>query len=443
MNLLKKLRFALRFLSAIFRKQYRTIFVGLLLGASFYLVIPRIASTIPKPIGTQKIGVIGQYSTNELPDQVLKELSYGLTQFDTKGEVIPALCESWTVADEGKTYIFNIKKDDIYWHDGKKFETSDINYNFKEIGFTINQNQVTFSLKEPYSPFPGIVSKPLFKKGLIGLGNYKIKRIERSGKAVKSVHLVPAWDNSLPKKIFRFYHTENELKTAFNLGEINKIEGIFDIENLYFNDSVNITKNVMNDAYLGIFFDTRKAPFSEKTFRQALSYAIPKENSLIRALGPINPDSWAYNPDVKPYNQDLTRAKELLGNDESLKNLKIKISTLPQHEKVANTIKESWDQLGIESSVQIVTFIPESFDVLIAAREIPKDPDQYILWHSNQPANLSGFTSLRIDKLLEDGRITVDKEERKDIYFDFQRFLVEESPVIFLSHPITYTVERK
>lgn len=443
MYLTKKLRFVFRFIAAIFKKQFRIILVGLILGIISFLIIPRIAKTIPKPIGTQKIGIIGQYSTSELPDRVLEELSYGLTSFDNKGEVQPLLSESWTVLDEGKTYVFNISKNSIYWHDGEEFKASDINYNFKEIGFTVNENQVTFSLKEPYSPFPGIVSKPLFKKGLIGLGDYKIKRIERNNKFVKSIHLVPAWNNSLPKKVFKFYRTENELKTAFNLGEINIIESIFDIENLHFGESVNITKNVMNDAYLGIFFDTRKAPFSEKSFRQALAYAIPKDNSIIRALSPVNPDSWTYNPDVKPYKKDVNRARELLSEDQSLKNLKIKISSLPQHEKVANMVKESWDELGIESTIQIVTFIPESFDVLIAAREIPKDPDQYILWHSNQPANLSGFSSLRIDKILEDGRITIDKEQRKDIYYDFQRFLVEETPVIFLSHPITYTVERK
>lgn len=414
-----------------------------MLGITSFLVVPRIISAVPKPLGTQKIGIVGQFTTNDLPERVLNELSYGLTKFESNGGIQPSLAQKWTTLDEGKTYIFDIKKDEIYWHDGEKFKVSDINYNFKEIGFTANDEQVTFSLKEPYSPFPGIVSKPLFKKGLIGLGDYKIKRIERIGKYVKSVHLVPVWDNSLPKKVFKFYRTENELKTAFNLGEIDIIERAFDIENMYFSDSVNVIKNVMNEAYLGIFFDTRKAPFSEKTFRQALAYAIPKDTSVLRALGPIDPDSWAYNPDVKPYNQDIARAKELLGDGESLKNIMIKILTLPQYEQVANMVKESWNQIGIESTIQIVTFIPENFDVLIAAREVPKDPDQYILWHSNQEANLSGFSSLRIDKLLEDGRIMTDKEQRKDIYFDFQRFLVEESPVIFLSHPTTFIIERK
>ncbi|MGB9637438.1 MAG: peptide-binding protein, partial [Microgenomates group bacterium] len=68
--------------------------------------------------------------------------------------------------------------------------------------------------------------------------------------------------------------------------------------------------------------------------------------------------------------------------------------------------------------------------------------DQYSFWHSTQSNNLSGFKNFRIDKLLEDGRKTLAEEERKNIYFDFQRFLVEESPVVFLIHPTVYCVSR-
>jgi len=44
---------------------------------------------------------------------------------------------------------------------------------------------------------------------------------------------------------------------------------------------------------------------------------------------------------------------------------------------------------------------------------------------------------------LEDGRIELDTEVRKKIYFDFQRFLLEDAPAAFLVNPVSYTVTRK
>jgi peptide/nickel transport system substrate-binding protein len=447
MTLLKKLRFLIRFLVAVVKKQYRTVFLGLTLGVVFALFLPRLLRFIPQTRKTLKIGLIGQYTVGELPDEVLQNLSYGLTSLDEKGEPQPALAESWSTTNEGKTYDFKLKKVDATWHDDKPFAPTDVNYNFKDVSYSLSGDLMTFNLKEPFSPFPVILSRPLFKKGLVGLGDYEVKSIEKKGNLVKSILLIPRGagifgdEDQPPNKVYRFYNNEKELKDAFSLGEINYAENLVDLNNLNLSHSTKVTPNLMENAYVGIFLDTSRPPFTEKTFRQALAYALPKPNEQERAVAPLNPNSWAYNPDVKPYQQDLNHAKSLLASEETAK-YKITLSTFPHYESLASQVKEGWQQIGVETEIQIVTFIPESFDALLIGREIPRDPDQYYFWHSTQPGNLSNFKSPRIDKLLEDGRKTLSREERKSIYFDFQRFLVEECPVIFLSHPLTYAITR-
>ena len=180
-----------------------------------------------------------------------------------------------------------------------------------------------------------------------------------------------------------------------------------------------------------------------KSFRQALAYAIPKEKGETRAIGSINPLSWAYNPDIKPYEQDLARAAGLLEKDkETLSSFKITLTTFPQYEKTAQLIKQSWKKLGIGSEIKITTYLPTDFEALLIAREVPLEPDQYYFWHTTQAGNITNLKNPRIDKLLEDGRKTMDIQARKDIYYDFQRFLAEESPAIFLTHPVVYNVYR-
>lgn len=62
---------------------------------------------------------------------------------------------------------------------------------------------------------------------------------------------------------------------------------------------------------------------------------------------------------------------------------------------------------------------------------MPKDPDQYILWHSDQVNNIVRYKNLRIDKLLEDGRSVTNINERKEIYSDFQKYLMDDLPASF------------
>jgi peptide/nickel transport system substrate-binding protein len=94
--------------------------------------------------------------------------------------------------------------------------------------------------------------------------------------------------------------------------------------------------------------------------------------------------------------------------------------------------------------LQVISQIPSDYQAFLAIFDIPDDPDQYSMWHSTQTAtNITHYQNPRIDKLLEDGRSEINIDARKKIYFDFQRFLVEDSPAAFLYYPTTYSIGRK
>jgi len=86
--------------------------------------------------------------------------------------------------------------------------------------------------------------------------------------------------------------------------------------------------------------------------------------------------------------------------------------------------------------------LPTDYQIFLGDFSIPKDPDQYTLWHSEGPDNITHYKDLRIDKLLEDGRKTIDVNQRKSIYDDFQKFLLEDAPAVFLYYPNEYTITR-
>ena len=67
--------------------------------------------------------------------------------------------------DDGKTWIFSIDEN-LIWSDGKKITTKDIDYAFSDATVDIvDDKTIKFNLSDPFSAFPVILSKPVFKKG--------------------------------------------------------------------------------------------------------------------------------------------------------------------------------------------------------------------------------------------------------------------------------------
>lgn len=437
------LRFILRVLSTFFSRFKFVIVVGAFVGALFFILLKYISPMLFAGT-TEKIGITGRYSATTLPKEVLFFVGNGLTKLDESGIPEPDLALSWETPDNGKTWIFKLDPNRI-WHDGKKVMSQDIKYQFTDLSVeTPDSETIVFKLQNSYSAFPVIVSKVVFKKGLLGTGEYKVKKVTVSGNIVQNISL----DNEKGDvKVYKFYPTEERTKLAYKLGELTKIENIINASSFSAWRGAKTEGSIQEGEYVAIFFNNSVSPLSEKNLRQALSYAINKDAlGTPRAISPISKNSWAYNPQVKPYEYDMLKAKKIISElpKEITENLKITLTTSPVLLPTAEKIVKDWKDVGVNAEVRVQGAIPQDYQALLVIFDIPDDPDQYSLWHSTQiTSNISKYTDPRIDKLLEDGRAIVNAEERKKIYLDFQRFLVEDAPAVFLYYPTNYTVERK
>lgn len=437
------LRYVFRLIAAFFTRFKAIIFLSIGVGVLIFFVF-RILSPIlfgPVPV---RIGIPGRFTPATLPPSILQMVGNGLTKLDASGSVEPDLAASWETPDKGKTWIFKLK-DGVSWQDGKKVTSQTINYQFSDVTVTRPDSQtIIFELQNPYSAFPSVVSRPTFKSGLLGTGAWEVKKITLAGTYVDSLTLQ---NKNGQRTLYKFYPTEERAILAFELGDVDTITDLINPSPLDSWKNAKIKKTVDTGEYVAIFLNTQDKLLSDKNLRQALAYGIDKDTlGEMRAISPISIDSWAYNPQVKPYNYDQEKAKGMIDDfKKSAKtdNLTINLTSSPILLGKAEMVVKNWEAIGVNVNLQIMANVPTDYQALLAIFDIPDDPDQYSIWHSTQTAtNITHYQNPRIDKLLEDGRSQISLEDRRKTYLDFQRFLVEDSPAIWLYYPSTYTISR-
>lgn len=444
MRLFPALRYIFRLCLAFFQRFKLIVIFGVVIGIifSFFFIVFGSKLLFKK---TDRIAITGRYAIEELPAKILNLVSQGLTMMNPTGQVLPSLAEKWETPDQGKTWIFHLKPGS-YWQDTKEVTAQSIRYKFEETTLkVIDKKTLQFNLKTPFAAFPASVAKPTFKKGLLGTGDWKVVNLSLVSEIVSRLTLENKGGERI---IYKFYPTEERSKLAFKLGEVDSLEDIIDPEPLNKWPTVKVIPVTNNNRYLGVFFNTEDSLLEDKSLRQALSYAIDKSKFTgQRALGPISSDSWVYNPQIKTYDYDPLRANEIIKDlaIEVRSKLKLKLVTSPLLLNEAEKIAKDWEKIGVKTSVLVTSARPEEYQAYLAIYDIQSDPDQYATWHSTQTStNISRYRkNTRVDKLLEDGRLELNSDNRKKIYLDFQRFLLEDSPAAFIVHPITYKIERK
>jgi peptide/nickel transport system substrate-binding protein len=224
------------------------------------------------------------------------------------------------------------------------------------------------------------------------------------------------------------------------------------------------------DGYTYLGFNLKKKPFDDVLVRQAIAYAVDKEEIIKGVLqglaevatGPYKPGTMWYDAKVRGYPHDPGKARQLLMDagyldrngdgvvEKDGKPLVLNIITNQGNalrEKTAQIIQQRLKAVGIDVKIRIIewtVFLKQyvdkgNFDAVILGWNILQDPDLFNVWHSSQAVkgglNFVGFKDEEIDRLLVDGRETYDNARRKQCYDRIQEILAEQQPYVFLYVP--------
>ncbi|MGZ9724126.1 ABC transporter substrate-binding protein [Rhizobium miluonense] len=410
-------------------------------------------------------------------------LMRGLTGYSEKGELVGELAESWKLVDQ-TTYAFKLR-DNAFFHNGKPVTSADIAYSLKKILADdstaylkrdlsvikdveiVDDKSFRLKLSEPSATLLYILGNcdcPMISADstateIIGAGPFRKKNDER-GVFIEVERFDKFYKVGQPSvKGVRFvvYSDENLRYAALEAGDVDLIEYVpwqkFDAAEA--NPQLDIQTSL--GPFMFLLFNASKGPFADARVRQAIGYAIERQDVVDAAFaGRGEPLLGFPNPQGSPFNlsdpasewrYDPEKAKAMLaeaGYPNGFECRLLATSTYGMHQDTASVVQAHLQVIGINATLQLPDWGSRitagkngDYDIAVhGTSSFFNDPDALAaLLRTSSGSFLQsfGFKSERIDALLQKGRAELDPVKREAIYKDLVRAYFEEVPQVPLN----------
>ncbi|MEM2302367.1 MAG: ABC transporter substrate-binding protein, partial [Sulfolobales archaeon] len=229
--------------------------------------------------------------------------------------------------------------------------------------------------------------------------------------------------------------------------------------------------------YIGI--NTQKYPLSIKEVRQALNYAINREELIKLALGGVGRVQKGifsselgpfHNPDVG-YDYDPDKANQIL-DSLGFKRGPDGIRVTPNGTKLSfrlyftagdlarmrasEIVKEQLKKIGVEiipqsydsPTLRELLTVKYDFDLTWFGHATGPDPDRlYVYYHGSaiRPGNWNyiRYNNSEVNRLWDLSRVAIDPNERARLFREIEKIVMEDAPVIPIQERVLYAAHRE
>lgn len=302
---------------------------------------------------------------NEVDMDLTRLVFSSLLKYDEHLILGPDLAESYTISEDKKVYIFNLRKN-VKWQDGESFSANDVMLTIdyiknQDYGSPLNSSlrgvevakvddyTIQFTLTEPYAPFLDILTFGIIPEHLwgtvtasnftssslniekpIGTGPYKIyKKVKDDQGNIRSITLTRNVDYYLKSPyietlVFKFYTDNNSAVEALINKNVHGLSFISteDKSRLAKVKEINYYPLTM-PQYTALFFNQKEnSLLTSKELRRALTMAVDRQFVIEQVLhgegkivnGPIIPGFWANDPTLGGIDYNIEEANKILDN---------------------------------------------------------------------------------------------------------------------------------
>lgn len=434
-----------------------------------------------------------------------------LLWMDSSGRPLPWLASKWELSADGLEWRFFLRSG-VKWHDGEALTAEDVAFTFhyltegagrssqqaRGLGQVVEQvkaeasDRVMFRLRRPFAPFAESVAQRLFiipkhvwsevgdplkfrgDKALIGSGPYQLKSFDETAGSylyiandsyflkapvVRRLEFVPAPDQLLALR-------RGELDAADLLEDATPEQQLKALGRQF--------KELAGsgDWNLALHFNLAKGfPYSDKRFRQAIAYAINRQDMVKRllfgrgepgsagGLAPAHPYTAKGLPDYRPTPAKANALLDEIGlkdvNGDGLRELpdgarwRQELQTSARFTvKSAELIKEYLRRVGIDVAIKLQDrassdAAAESGNftmTLVGYGGGMADPDLLRERYGSKTKGSSfsrayGYSNPSFDDLAAKQVVTIDDKNRRALIAQMQQIVADELPILSLYAP--------
>jgi peptide/nickel transport system substrate-binding protein len=406
-------------------------------------------------------------------------------------QIVPHLATAWKTIDE-LTWEFTLRQD-VTFHNGDKFTAHTVKFNYdrclnpeqkcpqrgnhakiKEVQ-VVDDYTVRFLTHDPYpimlermQNFQMVSEKVAKDKGdafmaenPIGTGPYKFVHWLK-GREILMERNDNYWG---PKPAFKYAKIRIIPDKATQVADL--LAGGVDLVRALPPDQIEVLKAsgaayvttapVLRTAFIQLDSQgrTEKNPFMDKRVRQAVNYGVNTDKIIqfvlngqaVRTANVLNPMAFGFDPNVKPYPYDPDKAKKLLAEAGYANGFEVRfLSTgadVPAQKQAAEAIQADLAKIGVRVKIN---HIEDTNSVVAQVKEgkggpmfqwswgyysvFDADGILYDIFHSGNP--WAYYWSEETDKLIDEGRSTLNQERRKQIYSKVQQILTDEAAHLYM-----------
>jgi peptide/nickel transport system substrate-binding protein len=384
-----------------------------------------------KPTGTLRIATPD--FLYESMDPIVFESYWGwamydpLLTFDPKGNVIPAVAESWKLSPDGKTWTFKIRKG-MKWHNGDPVTSADVAFTLTRFVSKESKNPWSTQLRNNFEsvetpdPLTFIYhsTKPepplavafarvrilpknyiekngieYFRSNPMGSGPWKFSKFV-SKTSMEMVANTEHW-RQVPayEKIIDLMVPEEATRVAMiKRGDVDIAVG------LSFDRIVELKKEgfAIQEAgpptmasinFPGTFMT--QGPTSDKKFRQAMSYAINRQelcDTFYKGYAKpggrwfMDEITWGWDPSWKPDPYDPNKAKALLkeaGYPGKFKDPVVNVFCQAPQADLMQALAGYWEAAGIQTKINVIDSMTFGSYVFTRTKD-PNAPNVGAIW---------------------------------------------------------------
>ena len=421
--------------------------------------------------------------------EVMFNVFEGLLKPDASGNLNPAVAESYTVSDDHLLYTFKLRSG-VKFHNGQDVTPEDVIWSYQRCAepdsadiiqvaafagvemYAEGDDTVCFQLQEPNNEFASYLTTAVLPKDYteqdtqpVGTGPFKfVSRMAQESVVLERFDDYWGEKPELTKVTYKIIENADSILLSLQSGAVDVFAHLTTTQIAQLGDGFHVEEGTMN-LVQALYLNNAEKPFDDVRVRQALSYAVDRQQILDLAFDGYGTllGSSMYPAFSKYFDDSLTdyytynteKAKELLTEAGYPNGFDMTItvpSNYQPHMDTAQVIVEQLKAVGINATIQPVTweswvqdtYSNRQFQSTVVGVDASSMTASAMLsrFVSTAGNNFINYSNADYDALYAQAQACYDDEEQTAMYKDLEKNLTENAANVYIQDMADFVAVR-